>query len=93
MGGEDSFVVVVDDLFCIVHAAVTNFDCVSVENSAELMIFGEVFVNQREELMSDVLGVLGEGRVVPEDVVALAVLATLCVRWFVVECVAVTTGV
>lgn len=85
---------VVDDLFGIVHAAVTNFDRVSVENSAELMIFGEVFVNQREEFMSDVsAGVPGERRVVPEDVVALAVLATLCVRWFVVECVAVTAGV
>ncbi|PFX18571.1 Serine/threonine-protein kinase Nek1 [Stylophora pistillata] len=82
MGGEDSFVVVVDDLFCIVHAAVTNFDCVSVKNSAELMIFGEVFVNQREEFMCDVsAGVRGERRVVPEDVVALAVLATLCVCW------------
>ncbi|PFX12698.1 Scavenger receptor class A member 5 [Stylophora pistillata] len=75
------------------YRAVTNFDCVSVENSTELMVFGEVFVNQREEFMSDVsAGVLGERRVVPEDVVALAVLASLCVCWFVVECVAVTTG-
>ncbi len=82
------------EFFCIVHAAVTNFDSVSVENLAELMIFGEVFVNQREEFMSDVsAGVLGERRVVPEDVGALAVLAILCGRWFVVECVAVTTGV
>ena len=32
MGSQDSFVVVVDDLFCIVHAAVTDLDGVSVKD-------------------------------------------------------------
>ena len=31
---EDSFVLVVDDLFCVVHAAVTDLDGVSVKDFA-----------------------------------------------------------
>ena len=34
MGSQDSFVVVVDDLFCVVHAAVTDLDGVSVKDFA-----------------------------------------------------------
>ena len=32
MGSQDSFVVVVDDLFCVVYAAVTDLDGVSVKD-------------------------------------------------------------
>ena len=32
MGSQDSFVVVVDDLFCVVHAAETDLDGVSVKD-------------------------------------------------------------
>lgn len=85
---------VVNDLFCIVHAAVTDLDCVSVEDFAKLMVFREVFVYQREEFMPDVsAGVLAERCVVPEDDVTLTVLAPLRVRWFTVKCVAVSTVV
>ena len=35
---------VVDYLFGVVHAAVADLDGVSVEDSSELVIFGEVFV-------------------------------------------------
>ena len=94
VGSEDSFVVVVNDLFYIVHAAVTDLYCVSVEDFAKLMVFREVFVYQREEFIPGVsAGVLAERWVQPEDVVALTVLAPLLVIWFIVKCVAVSTVV
>ena len=40
----DVFVMVVDYYFCVVHAAVTDLDGVSVEDFSELMIFGKVLV-------------------------------------------------
>ena len=94
MGSQDSVVVVVNDVFCIVHAAVTNLDCVSIEDFAKLMVFRKVFVYQREEFMPDVsTGVLAERWVEPEDLVALTILASLRVRWFIVKCVPVSTVV
>ena len=39
MGSQDSLVVVANDLFCIVRAAVTDPDCVFVEDFAKLMVF------------------------------------------------------
>ena len=35
---------VVDDLFGVVHAAVTDLDCVAVEDFPKLVVFCEVFV-------------------------------------------------
>ena len=40
----------------IVHAAVAKFDCVSVDYPAELVFFGEVFVDEAQELFADVGG-------------------------------------
>ncbi|PFX17064.1 hypothetical protein AWC38_SpisGene18638 [Stylophora pistillata] len=61
VGSQDSFVIFVNDLFCIVHAAVTDLDCVSVEDFSKLMVFREVFVYQYKEFMPDVsAGVLAE---------------------------------
>ena len=58
------------------------------------MVFRKVFVYQHEEFMPDVsAGDLAERWVVPENVVALTVLAPLRVRWFIVKCVAVSTVV
>ena len=73
VGSQDSFVVVVNDLFCIVHAAVTDIDldCVSIEDYAKLMVLREEFVYQCEEFMPNVsAGVPAERWIVPEDVVA-----------------------
>ena len=39
---EDAFVMVVDHLFRVVDAAVTDLDGVSVEDISELVIFGKV---------------------------------------------------
>ena len=40
----DAFVMVVNYLFRVVHAAVTDLDGVSVEDFSELVIFGKVLV-------------------------------------------------
>ena len=38
-------VIIVDYFFYIVHAAVAEFNGVTVENLSELMFYGEVFVD------------------------------------------------
>ena len=42
--GYDAFVMVIDYLFRVVHAAITDLDGVSVEDFSELVIFGKVLV-------------------------------------------------
>ena len=42
--GYDAFVMIVDYLFRVVHAALTDLDDVSVEDFFELVIFGKVLV-------------------------------------------------
>ena len=70
---------VVDYLFRVVHAAVTDLDGVSVEDFSELVIFRKVLVYQGEEFVSDVdAGVLAKRRVVTEDVIALSVFPFAC---------------
>ena len=84
----------IDYLFRVVHAALTDFDVVSVENFPELVVFGKVFVYWGEESVSDVgTGVFTKSRVVPEDVVALSVFPFACFGWFVMYSVVVSTFV
>ena len=85
---------VVDYLFRVGHAAVTDLDAISVKDFSELVIFGKVLVYQGEEFVSDVgAGVLAKRRVVPEDVTALSVFPFACFGWFVLQCVVVSTFV
>ena len=42
--GWDAFVMVVDYLFRVGHAAVTDLDAISIEDFSELVIFGKVLV-------------------------------------------------
>ena len=35
---------VVDDLFGVVHAAVTDFDCVAIKDSSKFVVFWEMLV-------------------------------------------------
>lgn len=80
----DAFVMVVDYLFRVVQAAVTDFDGVSVKDFSEPVIFGKVLVYLGEEFVSDVgAGVLPKRRVVPVDVIALSVFPFGCFGWFV----------
>ena len=65
-------VVVVDNLFSVIHATVTDLDGIAVEDFSEFVLFREVFVYQGEESVTDVgVDVFAEWGVVPEDVVAL----------------------
>ena len=34
----------VDDLLSVIHAAVTDFDCVTIEDSSEFVVFREILV-------------------------------------------------
>ena len=38
------FVVVVDDLFSVIHAAVTDFDRVAIKDSSKFVVFQEMLV-------------------------------------------------
>ena len=38
------FVVVVDDLFSVIHAAVTDLDCVTINDFSKFVVFREVLV-------------------------------------------------
>ncbi len=56
----------VDDLFGVAHAAVTEFDCIAVEDFPKCVVFREVFVYEGEESVSDVgADIFAEGWVVP----------------------------
>ena len=55
---------VVDDLLCVIHAAVTDFDCVTIKDPSEFVVFREMPVYKGKEL---VLTILLNG-VVPEYV-------------------------
>ena len=35
---------VVDDLFSVIHAAVTDFDCVTIKDSFKFVVFWEILV-------------------------------------------------
>ena len=35
---------VVNDLFSVIHAAVTDFDCVTIEDSSKFVVFQDVLV-------------------------------------------------
>ena len=75
---------VIDYLFRVVHATVTDLDSVSVEDFSQLVIFRKVLVFQGEAFVSDVgTGVFAKGRVVPEDVVALSVFTFVCFGYIV----------
>ena len=42
---QDTLFVVVDNLFSVIHATVTDLDGIAVEDFSEFVLFREVFVN------------------------------------------------
>ena len=71
---QDTLVVVVDNLFSVIHATVNDLHGIAVEDFSEFVLFREVFVYLGEESVTDVgVDVFAEWGVVPEDVVALSV--------------------
>ena len=47
-------VVVVDDLFSVIHAAVADFDCVMIKDFSNFVVFWEVLVYYGKESVSDI---------------------------------------
>ena len=41
---QNALVVVVNDLFSVIHAAVTDFDCVTIKDSSKFEVFQDVLV-------------------------------------------------
>ena len=48
------FVVVVDDLFSVIHTAVADFDCVIIKEFSNFVVFWEVLVYYGRESVSDI---------------------------------------
>ena len=75
---------VVDYLFRVVQAAVTDLDDFSVEDFSEHLIFGKCLSTRARNLCPmSVLVFLLKRRVVPEDVIAFSVFPFACFGWFV----------
>ena len=48
------FVVVVDDLFSVIHTAVADFDCVTIKDFSNFVVSLEVLVYYGKESVSDI---------------------------------------
>ena len=48
------FVVVVGDLFSVIHAAEADFDCVTIKDFSYFVVFWEVLVSYGKESVSDI---------------------------------------
>ena len=63
------FVVVVDDLFSVIHTAVADFDCVTIKDFSNFVVSLEVLVYYGKESVSDIGAyIFAEWGVVPEYV-------------------------
>ncbi len=87
-------VMVVDDLLGVVHAAVTKFDGVPIEDFPKWVVYRKVFIYKGEEFVADVgADIFAVWRVVPEYVVPLSVSSVRGRGWFVFEGVVVSAVV
>ena len=78
------FVVVVDDLFSVIHAAVADFDCVTIKDFSNFVVFWEVLLYYGKESVSDIGAyIFAEWGVVPEYVVLLSVFSFVSCGWLV----------
>ena len=46
---------VVDDLFSVIHAAVTDFDCVTIKDSSKFVVCQEVLLSTRVKNLCPIL--------------------------------------
>ena len=53
------FVVVVGDLFSVIHAAEADFDCVTIKDFSYFVVFWEVLVSYGKESVSDIVAYMG----------------------------------
>ena len=78
MSRESFLVVCVNVLFDITHAAITDFDYISVEDFVQYMAFREFFVYDLKESFADIhRNTFAEWRVVPNDV-SVALSSQVC---------------
>ena len=76
---------VVDDLLSVIHAAVTDFDCVTIKDSFKFVVFREVLVFYGKESVSDIgADIFAELGFVPEYVVPLTVFSFVSYGWFII---------
>ena len=79
------FVVVVDGLLSVIHAAIVGFDCVTIEDSFKFVVFREVLVFYGKESVSDIgADIFAELGIVPEYVVPLTVFSFVSYGWFII---------
>ena len=75
---------VVHDLLSVIHAAVTDFDCVTIKDSFKFVVFREVLVFYGKESVSDIgADIFAELGVAPEYVVPLTVFSFVSYGWFI----------
>ena len=75
---------VVDSLFTIIHAAVTDLDRITIKDFSKFVVFRGVLVYKGKESVSDIgADAFAEWGVVPEYVVPLSVFPFVSCRWCV----------
>ena len=78
------FVVVVDDLCNVIRTAVADFDCVTIRDFSNFVVFWEVLLYYGKESVSDIGAyIFAEWGVVPEYVVLLTVFSFVSYGWFI----------
>ena len=76
---------VVDDLFSVIHAAVTDLDCVTIKDFSKFVVFREVLVYKGKGSVFDIgADVFTKWVVVPDYIVVLSVFSFVRRGWFVV---------
>ena len=80
------FVVVVGDLFSVIHAAEADFDCVTIKDFSYFVVFWEVLVSYSKESVSDICAyIFVEWGVVPTYVVLLTVFLFFSCGCFIMK--------
>ena len=79
------FVVVVDDLFSVIHAAVTDLDGITIKDFSKFVVFWGVLVYKGKRSVFDIgTDVFTKWVVVPDYIVVLSVFSFVSRGWFVV---------
>ena len=76
---------VVDDLFSVIHAAVTDLDGVTIKDFSKFVVFWGVLVYKGKRSVFDIgTDVFTKWVVVPDYIVVLSVFSFVSRGWFVV---------
>ena len=75
---EDSFVVASDDLMDVIHKAITQFDCILIDDFVEFVFSCGAHTEKTKEFLSFVCGnFFAIGRVKPNNFLLLALMSLL----------------